>query len=76
MAKLFRQHGEQPPPELASSLYVIGDGDGQPHRALGLPKNFHQPFALLLDRHGGELARGPLAASAPTIARAMATQSP
>ena len=60
MRKLFRQHGETPPPELASSLFMVADSKGEPHQSVGLKKGFEKVFARVLDFAGQELARGPL----------------
>jgi hypothetical protein len=72
MASIFREHGQEPPAWLGDSLYMVADGDGAPHRAVGLQKKFSVPFAQALGPNGDELARGPFPASAPVIGKAIA----
>ncbi|RKH51567.1 hypothetical protein [Corallococcus llansteffanensis] len=61
MNKLFRQHGEAPPAEMESSLFMVADSKGEPHKSMGLEKGFEKVFAQVLSISGEELARGPLA---------------
>ncbi|MBZ4421163.1 hypothetical protein [Myxococcus sp. RHSTA-1-4] len=79
MRDVFRQHGEAPPPELETSLFMVADSKGEPHESMGLQKGFKQVVAKVLDPAGAELARGPFPQSARQFVRAMVSgprQSP
>ncbi len=69
--KLFRDQGQQPPADLGDSLFLVADSNGEPHRALGLEKGFHQVVAQALSPSGRELARGRFPEAAPAIGRAI-----
>jgi hypothetical protein len=69
--RLFHDHGQQPPADLETSLYLVADSNGAPHRALGLEKGFLQVLAQALSPAGLELARGHFPESAPSIGRAI-----
>lgn len=71
MRAAFRRHGEEPPPELADSLFMIADNDGGPHAALGLGEKFGTPFAKAFGPTGKELARGRFPSSAKALAEAI-----
>lgn len=73
MRGVFRQHGEAPPPELETSLFMVADSKGEPHKSLGLEKGFGQVLARVLAPNGQELARGPFPQSARRFVRAMAS---
>lgn len=72
MRDLFQRHGESPPPELDSSLFMVADSKGEPHQSVGLKKGFKTVYAQVLDPAGQELARGPFPQSAGTLGRAVA----
>jgi hypothetical protein len=71
MRQLFREQGQQPPPELEESLYMVADSKGAPHRELGLQKGFDQAFVRAVDASGAELARGPFPQSAGAVSHAL-----
>jgi hypothetical protein len=73
MRQLFREQGQQPPPELEESLYMVADSKGAPHRQLGLEKGFDQAFVRAVDASGAELARGPFPQSAGAVSQALET---
>ncbi|WP_426749498.1 hypothetical protein [Myxococcus sp. Y35] len=75
MRNVFRQHGETPPPELESSLYMVADSKGEPHKALGLKKGFDRVVARVLGPSGQELARGPFPESARRLEQSMVSDS-
>ncbi|WP_434345961.1 hypothetical protein ACN6A1_29505 [Myxococcus virescens] len=75
MRNIFRQHGEAPPPELESSLFLVADAKGEPHQAMGLKKGFGQVVAKVLSPSGRELARGPFPESARKLGQTMASAS-
>ncbi|WP_338869621.1 hypothetical protein [Myxococcus stipitatus] len=72
MRNLFQEHGETPPPELDSSLYMVADSKGEPHESVGLKKGFKNVYAQVLDPSGQELARGPFPQSAGSLGKAVA----
>ncbi|MCP3101901.1 hypothetical protein LZ198_23835 [Myxococcus sp. K15C18031901] len=76
MRGLFQQHGEAPPAELDSSLFMVADSKGEPHQAVGLQKGFKNVYAQVLDPSGDEVARGPFPESAASLGRAVAATSP
>jgi hypothetical protein len=71
MRELFRKHGEAPPAELESSLYMVADSKGEPHKSMGLQKGFDQVVAQVLSPSGQELARGPFPQSARKLGDVM-----
>ncbi|NMO19853.1 hypothetical protein HPC49_29710 [Pyxidicoccus fallax] len=71
MRDVFRQHGEAPPPELETSLFMVADSKGEPHKAMGLAKGFGQVVAKVLDPSGAEVARGPFPQSARQFVQAI-----
>lgn len=71
MRDLFRKNGEAAPPELESSLYMVADSKGEPHKSMGLEKGFDQVVARVLSPSGAELARGPFPQSARQLGRKM-----
>ncbi|MFB1483557.1 hypothetical protein [Corallococcus sp. RDP092CA] len=73
MKDLYRQKGEAPPPELDSSLYMVADSKGEPHKAMGLEKGFDRVFAQVLGSSGQELARGTFSSAARQLSQAMTT---
>jgi len=75
MKNVFLQHGEAPPPELESSLYMVADANGQPHQSMGLKKGFDHVVAQVLSPSGHEVARGPFPESAGRLGQSMASNS-
>lgn len=73
---LFQSQGQQPPADLEQSLYMVADSNGEPHRALGLEKGFHQVLVQAMSPKGGELARGPFPQATGTIRRAIEASTP
>jgi hypothetical protein len=71
--ELFRAQGQQPPADLEDSLFLVADSNGEPHRALGLEKDFHQVLVLAMSPSGRELARGPFPQASGTIGEALAS---
>jgi hypothetical protein len=74
--KLFREQGQQPPADLAQSLFMVADSHGAPHRALGLEKGFRQVLVQAVSPSGRELARGPFPESAKVVGRALESAPP
>jgi hypothetical protein len=70
--ELFRAQGQQPPADLEDSLYLVADSNGEPHRALGLEKDFHQVLVQAMSPSGRELARGPFPQASSTIGQVLA----
>ncbi|MCE9669545.1 hypothetical protein LY474_17180 [Myxococcus stipitatus] len=73
MRDLFKRHGETPPAELDTSLFMVADSKGEPHEAVGLKKGFKDVFAQVLDPSGHELARGAFPQSASSLGKAVAS---
>jgi hypothetical protein len=71
MRQLFREQGQEPPADLEDSLFMVADGDGAPHRGVGLEKGFDEVLAQAVGPRGRELARGPFPSAAETIGRAI-----
>lgn len=73
MKDLFRKHGQPVPAELESSLYMVADSKGEPHKSMGLQKGFKQVVAKVLSPSGQELARGPFPQSARKLGQSLAS---
>ncbi|MFP2927838.1 hypothetical protein ACLESO_22100 [Pyxidicoccus sp. 3LG] len=73
MRDVFREHGQPVPPELESSLFMVADSKGEPHKSVGLKKGFKQVYAKVLSPSGEELAKGPFPQSASVLGQAMAS---
>ncbi|WP_233586049.1 hypothetical protein [Corallococcus sp. CA054B] len=71
MKDLYRQKGEAPPAELDSSLYMVADSKGEPHKTMGLEKGFDRVFAQVLGTSGQEIARGAFSEGARKLSQAM-----
>lgn len=75
MRRLFREQGQEPPEDLETSLYMVADADGAPHRQLGLEKGFHEALAQAVSASGRELARAPFPVAADVISQAIEATS-
>ncbi|WP_164007329.1 hypothetical protein [Pyxidicoccus trucidator] len=73
MKQMFRKHGQAVPAELESSLYMVADSKGEPHKSMGLKKGFDQVVAKVLSPSGEEVARGPFPQSARKLGQSMAS---
>lgn len=71
MKKLFRDHGESPPVNLESSLFMVADSDGESHKGLGMQKGFREAVAQAVSPTGQELTRGPFPKAAQSIGQAI-----
>jgi len=74
MQSMYRQHGLRPPHNLSSSVYMVADSDGRPHRAVGLQEHFKQPYAQALGKHGEPLTSGTLPSAVSALERAIEKQ--
>ncbi|MCP3138826.1 hypothetical protein [Pyxidicoccus xibeiensis] len=73
MRDVFKKHGQPVPAELESSLFMVADSKGEPHKAVGLQKGFKQVFAKVLSPSGQEVASGPFPQSARKLEQSMAS---
>jgi len=73
VSRRYAAAGELAPPWLAGALYMVADGDGDAHRALGLEKRFREPWVVGRGSDGHELAKGPFRAVAATLGRLLTT---
>jgi hypothetical protein len=71
ISRLYRKAGERAPAWLADAFYMVADEEGEPHKALGLPKRFREPWAVGVSSEGRELGRGPFSAVAAPLTRAL-----
>lgn len=71
ISRLYRQAGESAPSWLAEAFYMVADEEGEAHQALGLPKRFREPWVVGWSSEGRELAKGPFAAVAAPLSRAL-----
>lgn len=76
MRNVFREHGQPAPAELDSSLFMVADSKGEPHKSIGLNKGFDQVVATVLNPSGQEVARGPFPDSARKLGQAMNVNPP
>jgi len=76
MKEMFRKHGQPVPAELESSLYMVADSKGEPHKAMGLQKGFDQVVAQVLSPSGQELARGPFPQSVRKLSQSISFLAP
>jgi hypothetical protein len=63
--------GRTPPANGAEGLYIVADEKGLSHAAVGLPKGFTTPLAVVLGPDGTELARGAFPADAARLEAAI-----
>lgn len=71
MTKMFRDKGEPVPAEIDRSLYMVSDGKGAPHEAVGLKKGFDEAFGQAVSASGKELASGPFPKAAKSLENAL-----
>lgn len=71
MTKMFQDKGEAVPEEIEESLFMVPDGKGAPHAAVGLDKGFDEAFGQAVSASGKELAAGPFPKAAKALENAL-----
>lgn len=73
MEKLFAQHGERAPKDMAQQFFLVADSKGESHQSVGLPKGFGAPMVQAFSADGRELARGALPSARKKVERALSS---